>query len=86
MEVPKVGTTSCNRCHYNSSNYAVDIAVSDFPHSGGVNEYKLLGNYSMTTAPTPDASTAVVWGETTITANNLDAVCIRCHTDHGVMQ
>mgnify|MGYP003573713720 CR=1 FL=1 len=85
-----VSSGTCNRCHYNSQDYEVnrDLEANDFPHSGYTNEYKLLGAYSIDSAPPGDGGTgwSVNFVETTITADNLDAVCIRCHTDQGVHQ
>ncbi len=68
---------------------------TDFPHAGNINdEYKLLGAFSLSVIPyiNPDngnetlAGGTISFKETTITADNLDAVCLRCHTDQGVHQ
>jgi hypothetical protein len=88
--------SGCNRCHYNNENYPLDAAAatnflgqpSDFPHAGADNEIKLLGAFSIDSAvPATFPNTwDVVYTETAITSNNLDAVCLRCHTDQGVHQ
>jgi hypothetical protein len=88
--------SGCNRCHYNTSNYLSDAAAdlssfgrpTDFPHAGADDEYKLLGAFSIASAPpaTFPNTWEVVYTETAVGANNLDAVCIRCHTDQGVHQ
>jgi len=91
--------TSCTNCHFASSEYKVAQAVAgtDWPHSSGADDYKLLGNFSLSSGPsavgyssaatTVGNETAGVFGykKTTVTKDNLDAVCLRCHTDIGVM-
>jgi hypothetical protein len=88
--------SGCNRCHYNTSNYLTDAAAqlssfgrpTDFPHAGADDEYKLLGAFSLASAPpaTFPNTWDVVYAETAISGDNLDAVCIRCHTDQGIHQ
>ena len=91
------GGTGCERCHYGPPLYRTDAAAAtdflgrptDFPHAGANDEYKLLGAFSLSAIPAADGSIAgdvLTYKGTTITANNLDAVCIRCHTDQGVHQ
>jgi hypothetical protein len=76
-------TSGCSRCHYPSSSYVTDKPTSDFPHAGGADSIKLLGAYSIT-PPNVTQSFTYTPVATNITANNLDAVCIRCHTSTGV--
>ncbi len=79
------GRASCDQCHFGTGTYAVTIAAAgsgqdsgyDFPHSGQTNSIKLLGNYSNV----PGSTTVV---DATITASNIDAVCIRCHPGIGI--
>ena len=59
---------------------------TDFPHAGANDEYKLLGAYSLATLPVGDGTFTKTNALTTITADNLDAVCLRCHTDQGTHQ
>ncbi|MCZ7661561.1 MAG: hypothetical protein M5U22_00745 [Thermoleophilia bacterium] len=79
-------SNSCTQCHYGTGSYYNDRADaspdkpnSDFPHSGSSNSIKLLGDYSITS---PTAYTALT--QTTITEDNLDAVCLRCHPGIGI--
>ncbi len=86
-QVAAVGAKdSCSQCHYGTKAYADDhntgLRNSDFPHSGGSNDMKLLGNYTASVAT--GGSYTPVFTATTITENNLDAVCIRCHPGIGV--
>jgi hypothetical protein len=87
----------CNRCHYNNQNYPIDAAASvnefgrpsDFPHAGADDEIKLLGAFSVDSAPVlggGQSTFSLNYVETAITSDNLDAVCLRCHTDQGVHQ
>jgi hypothetical protein len=68
---------SCSQCHYGTYNYKQEPAGSDFPHSGEDGDYKMLGSYSI------GASTTTIDDNVTIGANNLDAVCLRCHGGIG---
>jgi hypothetical protein len=91
------GGTGCTRCHYSPDVYdgdsmaAVDFLgrPTDFPHAGANDEYKLLGAFSVSALP-PVGFQVGTWvleyKQTAITPNNLDAVCIRCHTDQGIHQ
>jgi hypothetical protein len=79
-------SNSCTQCHYGSGSYYNDRADadpakpnSDFPHSGSANSIKLLGDYSVESQTN---FTNLV--QTTVTENNLDAVCLRCHPGIGV--
>ena len=76
----------CDRCHYNPGRYALQRAGADFPHSGGDDSIKLLGAFSLASAPQPDGTFDFDYVQVDITADNLDAVCLRCHTDQGVHQ
>jgi len=78
--------TGCNRCHYPSSSYNTYKSGTDFPHSSGTDSIKLLGNYSWTQPiyNVSYAATLTVPVAGGITANNLDAVCLRCHPGIGV--
>jgi len=88
--------SGCNRCHYNNENYAAEAPLevtnfgrpTDFPHAGADDECKLLGAFSIDSPPpaTFPNTWDVVYAETAIGPDNLDAVCIRCHTDQGVHQ
>jgi len=80
---------ACSQCHYGTGDYfrqrieagSATHVDSDFPHSGEDNDYKMLGSYSISRA---DASNNVTIDENvTIDADNLDAVCIRCHGGIG---
>ncbi len=77
---------SCSQCHYGTKAYYNDhltaVRDSDFPHSGGSDDVKLLGSY--TAAVATGGSYTPAFSATTITENNLDAVCIRCHPGIGV--
>ncbi len=77
---------SCGQCHYGTKDYYSDqtsaVRDSDFPHSGSSNDMKLLGNYTASVAT--NGSYTPVFTATTITEDNLDAVCIRCHPGIGV--
>ena len=91
------GGTSCERCHYGPHVYDDDSRAAadflgrptDFPHAGANDEYKLLGAFSISQLP-PVGLTVGSWTlqykQTAVGANNLDAVCIRCHTDQGIHQ
>jgi len=78
--------TSCEQCHFGTGSYAKSIAAAspgtdsgfDFPHSGQDTAIKLLGDYSVS----PSAPTTPI--DATITKDNIDAVCIRCHGGVGV--
>ncbi len=82
-------SSSCTQCHYGTGSYyndrdaaspnGADKPNSDFPHSGNTNSIKLLGDYSI---ESPTAFTNLT--QTTITEDNLDAVCLRCHPGIGV--
>ncbi len=78
---------NCNICHLGSEEYidmraaaeaADQYALWDFPHSGTDNSIKLLGGFTSELT-----SIAVEVVETTVTADNLDSVCLRCHTGIG---
>jgi hypothetical protein len=81
------GFDACSQCHYGTGSYwAARVSVSnpnftdsDFPHSGRDTDHKLLGSYSI--QDQANWSTLVT---TTITEDNLDAVCLRCHPGVGV--
>jgi hypothetical protein len=87
MNQPGVtGTSStCSQCHYGTASYAADLAQrqTDFPHSGSVNDVKLLGSYTASVATT-NTSYVPAFSALTITESNLDAVCLRCHPGIGV--
>ena len=91
-ETTAAQTSGCNRCHYNLENYPIqnDAAAnwlgqpSDFPHAGSDDEIKLLGAFSLSELPAQNGTFTYNWKATDITADNLDAVCLRCHTDNGV--
>jgi hypothetical protein len=82
----------CERCHFGTGSYKVakdnvDGAgtKSDFPHSGQGNTIKLLGPWQTKADPT---KTSNIWMDTTgtaasVTSNNLDGVCLRCHVGIG---
>lgn len=91
------GGTGCARCHYSPAEYRGDAAAAldflgrptDFPHAGADDEYKLLGAFSVSTLPpaeTGNFAWTLSYRLTDISENNLDAVCIRCHTDQGIHQ
>lgn len=78
----------CSQCHYGTGNYrenrydpaSYEYVDSDFPHSGEDGGFKMLGSYSvdvLNLAPT------TIDEEVLITAENLDAVCLRCHWVEG---
>ncbi|MCL6473363.1 MAG: hypothetical protein K6T91_11230 [Firmicutes bacterium] len=81
---------SCEACHFGTSTYKAvreDINgdgiagdYSDFPHSGQENSIKLLGSYVGFLDDSGNRQTK----EQTITEDNLDGVCKRCHTGIGV--
>jgi len=81
----------CTQCHYGTGDYyrervdggGVPVVESDFPHSGGTEDIKMLGNYSASVA-SATASYAPTYSQTTVTENNLDAVCLRCHPGVGI--
>lgn len=81
----------CTQCHYGTGDYyrervngnGVPVVQSDFPHSGGTEDIKMLGNYSASVA-SETASYAPVFSKTTVTEDNLDAVCLRCHPGVGI--
>ncbi len=78
---------ACTMCHYYPGNYKNDHVTSDFPHAGNDQSVKLLGSFSLESAPpAAGGNWTMNYVETTITANNLDAVCLRCHSDQGVHQ
>jgi hypothetical protein len=81
-------SNTCMQCHYGTGAYYVDRTTpgfnSDFPHSGGPNDIKLLGAYTAAPATTGTAKYVPSFYATTITASNLDAVCLRCHPGVGV--
>jgi hypothetical protein len=64
----------------------------DFPHSGRPSDIKLLGSYTVNVPAGGFTSGNFAGGNpvqlvpATITANNLDAVCLRCHPGVGVHQ
>jgi predicted CXXCH cytochrome family protein len=64
----------------------------DFPHSGRPSDIKLLGSYTVNVPAGGFTSGNFAGGSptqvvsATITANNLDAVCLRCHPGVGVHQ
>ena len=75
------GTDNCDQCHLGPDAYAamrVDNSF-DFPHSGPPSEYKLLSGLSANL----DANGVMETTMTVVTADNLDAVCMRCHTGIG---
>jgi hypothetical protein len=73
---------SCTQCHYGAADFKQTVLNApaggyDFPHSGNpADSIKLLGGYSIGASPTSVATA-------TITAGNLDAVCLRCHGGIG---
>ena len=86
-DLPRIGTAggaadSCSQCHYGTGNYRddryVNVVESDFPHSGEDGDYKMLGSYSIV-----QPVNTVIDDAVTIGADNLDAVCIRCHGGIG---
>jgi hypothetical protein len=76
---------SCTQCHYGTNDYnrernvAITYARSDFPHSGAASDIKMLGSYSVTA----DGSSQGTITAATVTSNNIDAVCVRCHPGIG---
>ncbi len=79
----------CEQCHFGTFSYANVrfravseglFAHYDFPHSGGSNDVKMLGRWTAFI----DENGTMVTTRTTITFNNLDAVCKRCHPGIGV--
>jgi hypothetical protein len=87
-DLPNAPTTSgydatraaCEECHFGTGSYRVNKAGSDFPHSGDSNSIKLLGR---TTAHMDASGARVVNTSGTVTENNIDGVCLRCHTGIG---
>lgn len=75
--------TGCSQCHYSQSAYNTDHTNGDFPHSS--TSIKLLGNFSYN-QPQVGVSYVATTTAVTVTEDNVDAVCIRCHTSIGVHQ
>lgn len=88
-DLPAINTgDSCSQCHYGTGNYKenrdevdAEYVASDFPHSGEDGDYKMLGSYSI--VRTDLSVSTVIDPAVTIGADNLDAVCIRCHGGIG---
>lgn len=82
---------SCSQCHYGTGNYYenrqdeanVEYETSDFPHSGEDGDYKMLGSYSIVPIAAYGGSATTIDNNVAVTADNLDAVCIRCHGGIG---
>lgn len=81
--------TQCQQCHFSPEAYrqvridaeaAGDWAAFDFPHAGPANDYKMLGRWTASIEPTIGMVASQV---ATLNADNLDAVCRRCHTGIG---
>ena len=71
--------------NYSPADYRFDSETSDFPHSGDSRSIKLLGAFSLASPPPADGSPwDPAYAEVIITADNLDAVCLRCHVYIGV--
>ncbi len=81
----------CTQCHYGTRDYfyervqPITYQRSDFPHSGRNSDIKLLGSYT-TTFIDNNGNWTSTYQAATITENNLDAVCLRCHPGIGVHQ
>jgi hypothetical protein len=95
----RTASASCEQCHFGTASYydtmrarevAGQFAYYDFPHSGGSDYIKLLGNWtvnvSYTTTGSPHYVNSITnsIGTVTITSSNLDAVCKRCHPGIGI--
>jgi hypothetical protein len=83
-------TTTCSQCHYGTADFKADAdapvnagRITDFPHSGSPNDVKLLGSYTANVATTTAAYNPT-FSAVTISEDNLDAVCLRCHPGIGV--
>ncbi|MBS3956096.1 MAG: hypothetical protein KGZ40_00975 [Clostridiales bacterium] len=81
---------TCNQCHLGTVGYATmrtaaenagNWALYDFPHAGPANDFKMLGRWTSSMDATGWATPSQVG---TLSAGNLDAVCLRCHTGVGV--
>lgn len=84
-DLPRINNGDpCSQCHYGTGNYrenrndpvGLEYVASDFPHSGEDSDYKLLGSYSVDVA---GSNPTTIDESVTVTADNLDAVCLRCH-------
>ena len=85
----------CSPCHYGTGDYwwdraylaSPDFVESDFPHSGDAESVKLLGSYSVDlNGPLSTSNGYPIDEDVVITDDNIDAVCIRCHSGIGVHQ
>mgnify|MGYP003875600395 CR=1 FL=1 len=94
-----IGLAYCEQCHFGTASYfdtmivqelASNYAYYDFPHSGGNDYIKLLGNWTVETSYTTTDSPHYVNSvtntitTTTISSGNMDAVCRRCHPGIGI--
>jgi hypothetical protein len=77
---PCTAVTTCDRCPCDTNFLG---QPSDFLHAGADNEIRLLGAFSIDSAPRAEFPNTwdVVRAETAITSESLDAVCLCCHTD-----
>jgi len=90
-DLPRIKTgDSCSQCHFGTGNYrevrdstSPTMTASDFPHSGEDGDYKMLGSYSIVRPYVNDNSNTTIDDAVAVGANNLDAVCIRCHGGIG---
>jgi len=71
--------SGCSRCHYTPETYRLQIAGSDFPHSGSDDSRALLGAFSIEVSPDAVRWSDFSYVDAVITEENTDAVCLRCH-------
>jgi hypothetical protein len=71
--------TACSACHYTPARYRIAAPASDFPHADSDQSYKLLGAFSVNVPRLAQGAFDYEYLPTDITADNLDAVCLRCH-------
>ncbi|HSV92359.1 MAG TPA: hypothetical protein VLH81_04755, partial [Desulfobacterales bacterium] len=70
---------ACSACHYTPVRYRIAAPTADFPHADSDQSFKLLGAFSVNMSRLAQGAFDYEFVPATITADNLDAVCLRCH-------